>query len=128
MRRISFLILFFLNNISPSFSQEIIQKVDWKEGESKQITLQLNGKEIKNGKTTWDTTLTLRSEILVREITDSCYLVNFKTENQLVNLGCTYYHQLINELSNNRNLEIDIKIIKDSMVSEIMSKGEYDTN
>lgn len=128
MRSISFLILLLLNSLSSGFSQEIIQKVDWKEGESKQITLQLNSKEIKNGTTTLDTTWTLRSEILVREITDSCYLVNFKTENQLVNLGCTYYPQLLNELSNNRNLEIEIKITKDSMVSEIMNKGEYDTN
>ena len=128
MRSISFLILFFLNSISSTFSQEIIQKVDWKEGESKQITIQLNSKEIKNGKTTMDTTLISRSEIFVREITDSCYLIKFKTENQLVNLGLTYYHGLMNELSNNRNLEIDIKINKDSMVSEIMNKGEYDTN
>lgn len=126
MKNTSFLILLFLISIRSSFSQEITQKVNWKKGESKQITIQLNGKEIKNGTTTMDTTLTSRSEIFITENTDSCYLVKFKTGNQLVNLGCTYYPGLMQEFSKNRNFNIDIKINKDSMVSEIMNKGEYD--
>ncbi|MGM0620210.1 MAG: hypothetical protein ACQETJ_04120 [Bacteroidota bacterium] len=122
-----FLIL-LLTIYSTGFCQQFAQEMDWKEGETKQISIQLSGKEIKNGKSVKDTTLTSESEIIISSVTDSSYFIKFKTENQLVNSGSNYYKNLLNELSDNQSFEIDIKIKKDSLTPEIINSKEYEAN
>ncbi|WP_139279668.1 hypothetical protein [Tangfeifania diversioriginum] len=102
--------------------------MDWKEGETKQISIQLSGQEIKNGKSVKDTTLTTESKIIISSVTDSSYFIKLKTENQLINLGSSYYNDLLNEFSGNQSFEIDIKIKKDSLTSEIINSKEYKAN
>jgi len=128
MKSLYLLILLFLTTSSLSFSQVIVPKIDWKKGESKKITMKLNGKEIKNGTTSKDTTFTTKSELFVQEITDSSYIVKFTTENQLVKAGSVYYKGLEKELSDNRNLDVDVIVNKKSMVSEMINKEEHDFN
>ena len=124
MKTINLLIL-LLSISSSSFSQKKVHQVEWKEGESKQVILYLSGKEIKDGKTIKDTSLVSKNVLYVKEVTDSNYFIQIITENQLVKLGKYYYEDVSNEMGSSMNFELDIKIVKDSLVSTVLNEREY---
>ncbi|MDT0678405.1 hypothetical protein [Autumnicola musiva] len=124
MEKSPFIILLLL--ISGScFSQGIVQKMDWKAGDSKAISIKLKGKEIRNGITTTDTIVSIKNQLFIEEETVDNSKIRFKTENKLVALGSTFYDELLGELSSQPNLDREIVVSKDSLSSTLLNEKEY---
>ena len=125
MKNICVLIL-LLTISSHNFSQVIVQNIDWRVGDLKYITAEVKGKVTENGVVKKDTAMFSRSELLVNEESDSCYIIHIKTDNQLLELGHKFYEGLLEDYTNSAFMEFDVKVSKDSLSTEVLNKKELD--
>lgn len=124
MRKTIFLII-TLSISTFCFSQKT-QSIKWKNGESKNITMNLHSRIIADSTNPIDSVLTTKSKLTVEDVHNENYIIKLNTYNQLINFGLLYYPDLLEKLKDMESLSSYFKVNKDSLSYEFLNRAEYE--
>ncbi|SFC10540.1 hypothetical protein SAMN04487907_102259 [Zunongwangia mangrovi] len=106
-------------------STDFSPKINWKVGETKNLTISVYAKEIHNSKILKDSTFTLHASIVVNEVKNDSYFVDFELKNPLVLLAKNYDKKIESKLKDFKTIKAKLKLGKQSLESCLVSEVQY---
>ncbi len=100
-------------------------KINWKAGETKNLAINVYAKEIHNSKILKDSTFTLYGSIVVKEVKNDSYFVDFELKNPLVLLAKNYDKNIESKLKDFKTIKAELKLSKQSLESSLVSEVQY---
>ena len=106
-------------------STDFSPKINWKVGETKNLAINVYAKEIHNSKILKDSTFTLYGSIVVKEVKNDSYFVDFELKNPLVLLAKNYDKNIESKLKDFKTIKAELKLSKQSLESSLVSEVQY---
>ena len=126
MKRINLFLLASLVYVA-AFSQNKTMSINWKAGETKQISMIFSGKEIEHDKVGLDTSFAFEGELLVKNELPNEYIISMNEMNMLESAGSIFYKNLPQEISVT-SLVSEISIDKNAFTVTQLNQADYNAS
>lgn len=124
MKKLNLIFLLLLISYFDCFSENSIQ-INWKVGETKQVTVTSKVQQFENGITLIDTSVISYLDLTVLEFKNQTYKIQVLQRNLMKDLGCKLDSNFLNKISNKEPLLLEFFVNKDSLTAELIDSVSY---